>query len=30
MQSSGPSQIAVVVFADDAVAVKYGPRAAML
>ncbi len=30
MQSSGPLQIAIVVFADAAVAVKYGPHAAIL
>ena len=29
MQSSGPSQIALIVFADDEVAVKYSPYAAL-
>ena len=29
VQSLGPSQIALIVFADDEVAVKYGPNAAM-
>ena len=29
MQSSGPSQIALIVFADDEAAVKYNPNGAI-